>query len=326
LNGLFDKQIQISNVALDEQKQELQVTIREKQKGKCNLAVKIYDYTGELVQILKTKDETGKSLTTGRLLKSDQNLWLVGNYANFCSNTSEGLYLSSLEANETTQPTFVSFAEMENFFNYLRPKRVQKIKEKIERKKQEGRESHFFHSLLVNRVIPSEGETLVLAEIYSPFQRTGDGTYSSVRFDPPNRLVEGYRFSHVIMCGFSQDGKMLWDNCVKTNYIDSGDLEPQTHLIEQNGRKVLVYLDKEKLVSQQFKKAQLVGDQQEFGLKVNDNIRDISPSKLRHWYGDYMLVWGRQRVDTSDSKTFKQEDIFQISKFKYDFDYKPTAK
>jgi hypothetical protein len=119
---------------------------------------------------------------------------------------------------------------------------------------------------------------------------------------------------------------MLWDNCVKTNYIDSGDLEPQTHLIEQNGRKVLVYLDKEKLVSQQFKKAQLVGDQQEFGLKVNDNIRDISPSKLRHWYGDYMLVWGRQRVDTSDSKTFKQEDIFQISKFKYDFDYKPTAK
>jgi hypothetical protein len=76
------------------------------------------------------------------------------------------LYLTHFDNGEQTGTTMIDFSELSNFFGYLSPKRQQKLKEKIARKKNEGKETNFSYLLQVHDLIKTEKGALVLAEVY----------------------------------------------------------------------------------------------------------------------------------------------------------------
>jgi hypothetical protein len=72
----------------------------------------------------------------GKMLSlNEKETFLVGNFANNCSEYAKGLYLTQLENGIEKNTSIINFSDLKNFFSYMSPKRQERLKEKRNVKK-----------------------------------------------------------------------------------------------------------------------------------------------------------------------------------------------
>jgi hypothetical protein len=100
LHGLFDEHLEINGLEVDEKRNELNVIVKERRKGKCGLAIQTYSADGKTLRTIHVPDLEGNSVSfiSGKMLPlNEKETLLVGNYSNNCNEFSKGLYLTRLE-------------------------------------------------------------------------------------------------------------------------------------------------------------------------------------------------------------------------------------
>jgi hypothetical protein len=322
LHGLYDEHLEINGLEVDEKRNELNVIVKERRKGKCGLAIQTYSADGKTLRTIHVPDLEGNSVSfiSGKMLPlNEKETLLVGNYSNNCNEFSKGLYLTRLEEGLEKGTSIIKFGDMKNFFAFMSPKRQEKMKEKIEQKKKEGKEPNFSYKLLVHSLLPTEKGSVLIAEIYYSQPKSNSSLSASIlggRSSEKQKLDEEYTFTHAIICEFDKTGKILWDNALVMDNQKSDDLVEQVQVSGLNDKWLLAYLKKGKINLQQLKESEHVGEKETFEIKTDEKAKPDEEANVAAWYDQNFVVWGTRRIETKRSDDPLKE-VFYLRKLGY---------
>jgi hypothetical protein len=322
LHGLYDEHLEINGLEVDEKRNELNVIVKERRKGKCGLAIQTYSADGKTLRTIHVPDLEGNSVSfiSGKMLPlNEKETLLVGNYSNNCNEFSKGLYLTRLEEGLEKGTSIIKFGDMKNFFAFMSPKRQEKMKEKIEQKKKEGKEPNFSYKLLVHNLLPTEKGSVLIAEIYYSLPRGNSALSASIlgaRSGDKEKRLEEYTFTHAVICEFDKTGKILWDNALVMDNLVSEDLVEQVQVSRLNDKWLLAYLKKGKINLQQLKESEHVGEKETFEIKTDEKAKPDEEANVAAWYDQNFVVWGTRRIETKRSDDPLKE-VFYLRKLGY---------
>jgi hypothetical protein len=321
LHGLYDNHLEINGLEVDDKRNEINVIVKERRNRTCGLAIQSYSLEGKSLRTLHVPDENGNSLSfiSGKMLPlNEKETLLVGNFSNNCNEFSKGLYLTRLEEGIEKGTSIIKFGDLKNFFAFMSPKRQEKMKEKIEQKKKEGKEPNFSYKLLVHNLIETERGSLLMAEIYYS-QAVSNSAVLSTSFGgrPAKKdIQEQYHFTHAVICEFDKTGKILWDNALVMDNLESDDLVEQVQVSRLEDKWLLAFLKKGKVYLQQIKGSEHVGEKEEFELKANPDERVDEEAEVAAWYEQNFITWGTKKIETRKNSDAPKE-AFYIRKLSY---------
>jgi len=299
-------------------------------RGQQTVWIKNYDAEGNLQTNYALEPEGSKHLIFARSMKTTNNMQLVaGVFGGRNSLYSRGLFLASIDPSGMQQLRYYNYGDLENFFKYMKAKREQRVKERIERRKIKGKKTRFNYRFLVHEIVPYNNQYILLGEAFYPRYITTDRTYYSGFFSPNSlyqnsiirdgRIFDGYRYTHAVVMGFDLNGKLLWDNSFEINDVKTFTLEQFVKLEVQKDRIVLLYLFENELRTKIIKGNEVLEGKTFEPIKtgveneiVKKDQTDIN--KLDYWYRDFFFAYGLQEITRPGSG---KRRVFFINKITY---------
>jgi hypothetical protein len=290
--------------------------------------IKSYTPEGDFIvqQVLPT--DGNKSLLFGRINQSADNMKIVaGVYGNRNSEYSKGIFVASINPFGESQVKYYNFADLQNFFGYMKVNRQRRIKERIEKRKNKGKKNRFNYRLLVHELVPYKNQFVLLGEAFYPkyksIDRSGMFARSGYGFEGNNDLVfDGYRYTHATVLAFDTNGKLQWDNTFEINDVKTFNLEQFVKLKADKEKITLLYLFDNKLRSKVIAGSNVIESKNIEPIKTlaEDDvvIKDITMmNKLEYWYGDYLFAYGIQNITNAKQIGGQSErSVFFINKLK----------
>ena len=322
LPGLYANNAEINNLEIDEANQRVNVVVYTFKKSKCQFEIKTYSKESKLLKNNRLSNERN-SLISGRIIPIEgEGALLVGNYSQGCTQYSQGLYFSKLDDQETTKIQYVEFSELENFFNYLKPKHKQRMLERIVKKKEIGKEIKLRYRMLVHNVIKTNDEYVLVAEVFYPQYRISNnmndmGVSNARTFNVKNG--DGYRYTHALVCGFDGNGKLLWDNCFGIQDLSSNDLMEMVQVSQQGNALVLAYPQDGEIHTEVIERNKVVKEPENFKIKTNSDSEKVlynEDAMLTAWYDRYFLAYGIQKI-VSERGGAGGREVFYLNKISY---------
>lgn len=322
LPGLYVNRLELNSLEIDETRHEVNVLVHSLRRH-CTFSVRTYNYD---CRLLRTMDFDGaqNSLISGKLLPiNESESLLVGNYSADCTPYSQGIYVTRIHHGSAPADTaahsiqYIEFSQLQNFFNYLKPNRQQKLLARALKKKEEGKDYRFHYRLLVHDLQPTPDGLTLVAEVYYPQYRGNALAYGS--YMRGGDRYEGFRYTHAFICGFDKQGKLLWDNCFPIKELLSKELIEMVQVSQQGDRMVLAYPNDGEITTEVIQGSKVLKQTEKFKLKTNaDNERVTfsAQDNLMAWYGRHFLAFGFQKIALSRNYT-SQRDVFYLNKLTY---------
>jgi hypothetical protein len=284
-----------------------EVIMRQSNGLKSRLQLKQLSAKGQLLNSEFVQTESERSLVTAQVSLGDSaDRMLAGTYTLRDPRYSQGIFSADLTAGTT--PTgvrqslrFYDFTRLKHFFDYLKPARAARIRQRSEERRAANRELPLRYRLLVHDLLPFQNGYVLVAEIYYPRYRNdsyGFGMVSGSRY----RQFDGFHTTHAIVCGFDRKGNLLWDNTFVLEDVESYELQEMVRLRPlPDGRLVMAYLDEEdiryKIIDRTLASPNdLVAPLQPAHPEAKEKLGSTSQEGLLAWYGSQFLAFGYQHV------------------------------
>lgn len=300
-------------------------------QGLQTIWIKNYAADGELTSNYALDTQDNRNLIFARSLKVDNNMQVVaGVYGARNSDYSRGLFLASIDpASGLQQMRYYSFGDLENFFKYMKAKREQRVKARIERRKVKGKKLRFNYRFMVHEIVPYNNQYVLLGEAFYPRYTTMDRTYSSGFFSPyggqniitrDGRIFDGYYYTHAVVMGFNAMGKLMWDNSFEINDVKTYTLEQFVKLETYSDKIVLLYLFDNEFRTKIIKNNEVLEGKTTSPILTNTNFdlvkrEDANKSKLEYWYHDFFYAFGVQEINNA---ALGKRKVFYLNKVSYD--------
>jgi hypothetical protein len=297
-------------------------------KKQRTLWIKNYNADGNLTRNFSLDVEDNKHLIFGRSLKTGDNSQIIaGVYGNRSAEFSRGIFVASTGPSGVQQTRYYSFGDFENFFKYMKAKREQRVKSRIERRKIKGKKIKFNYRFLVHELVPYKDQYILLGEAFYPKYSSVDRSYGGY-FTPAGRfsnsiiqngrIFEGYFYTHAVVMGFNSAGDVLWDNSFEINDVRTFTLDQYVKLEVQDDKIALLYLYDNKL------RTKIIQNNEVLEGKTMDPIRTSSENdivqkdnsdvnKLEYWYDNYLYAYGVQQIGNL-KKNVPPRRVFYINK------------
>jgi len=321
----WSRKTSIVNYQMAPQSGELLVFMNKYiKRGVCELSQMRVNGSCELcdnVQLTGTGDKVISSVSGYRV--SDNEMVYTGTYSRYKMNRSEGLFFAKAQNNKLSYINYINFLDMKNFLSYkgeFSQKVIKTIKKTLAKL---GTEYSINYNIAAHDIIVIPGGYLLVGEAYYP-------SYTSIPHTTTSMIngmmmtqtyytttFNGYCYTHAFVSAFSNDGKLLWDQCFEMSPSEmpyypkrfiriSGQTDKNIALVYTSGKymvsKIIGFDGKvEKDV-----KWDLISTGNE-GEKTSWNI-----SNADYWYGNYFLVYGTQVVKNMEAKS--KRNVFYVNK------------
>ena len=325
LPGMYVNHMEISSLEIDEARNEVNVLVHSSRR-RCRFSIRTYNYDSKLLRTIDF-DGAKNSLISGKLLPVDEHeSLLVGNYSADCTPYSQGVYVTHIKhgdpsADASTDAVnniqYFEFSQLQNFFNYMKPHRQQKLLAKAKKKKEEGKDYKFRYRLLVHDLKPTADGLTLVAEVYYPQYRGTTLAYGGYLRGADR--YEGFRYTHAFVCGFDRKGNLLWDNCLPIKELLSPDLTEMVQLSQQGDRIVLAYPNDGEINTEVIQGNKVLKETEKFKLKTGPDEERVTFSaqdNLMAWYGRHFLACGFQKIAPSKNNPVQRE-VFYLNKLTY---------
>lgn len=221
------------------------------------LWLKSFDSGGNLLRNVALDPPEKTSLIFGQAIREPDGKQVIsGVFGNRSGTYSRGLFIATVTPDGKYNTQYYGFGELEHFFDFLKPKRENRIKHRIARRKAKNRISRFSYKVLVDNFISMDERTFLLGEVFYPRYRAVDfynGSYFPHALGSDyfrNTIVfDGYEYTHAILLYFDQQGNRISDQTIKIDHIKTYDLGQVVNMDLQNHKLVLFYVESDKLNS-----------------------------------------------------------------------------
>lgn len=330
LPGLYINNLEISNIETDQVHNEIHVLVNW-QKRHCKFAIRSYSTDGKPLRTVEF-DGAEHSLVSGKLLpvSADESI-LIGNYSTDCTPYSQGIYATRIRHSEGGKLVpesiqYIAFSDLQNFFNYLKPKQQERLLNRVEKRKDKGREFHFRYRLLVHEPVPTPDGLTLLAEVYYPQYRGTNLPYSSG--GAFRQYLEGFHYTHAFACGFDRNGKLIWDNCLPIKELSSPRLVEMVQVAQQRDTLILAYPQEGEIYTEVIRGDSVLKTPDPYKLQAkspDEKILSSSDETLSAWYGPHFLASGFQTIRAAKNSPDLPREVFYLDKLTYDPN-KPVEK
>ncbi|MEM7550246.1 MAG: hypothetical protein AAF363_11245 [Bacteroidota bacterium] len=330
LPGIYSSENRIVNYRVDERTNTISVILAELTRRRTTtFSVKTYDSNGKLLRSVVMDPGPERSFLDGDVTSFDRDkIWVSGTYAKRKSKYSRGMFIAQLSNRGQDDITFINYGDFENFFKYMKERREKRVKSRIARRKEKGKQLRFNYRVLVHQIIERGDEYILVGEAYYPRYSQSSTAYGfgPSAFGPGNgtqAYFDGYRYTHAVVFGFDKNGNKLWDNCFEINDVITFDLEQYVQINPRDDKIVLVYNNEEKLLSKIIENDQVLDGKEEIEIATkfpNDEIKntDEDYGDLKYWYGDHFYVYGIQKIKNQASPNVElNREVFFINKITY---------
>lgn len=299
-------------------------------RGQQTIWIKNYDAEGNMLRNYALEPEGNRHLIFARSVKTSNNMQIVaGVYGGKNSEYSKGLFIASIDPSGLQQLKYYDYGDLENFFKYMKAKREQRVKDRIQRRRIRGKKTRFNYRFLVHELVPYNNQYVLLGEAFYPRYVSVDRTYYTGFFNPymlygnsmirDGRIFDGYRYTHAVVMGFDRDGELIWDNSFEINDVKTFSLEQFVKLEIQPDRIALLYLFDNQLRSKIIKGNDVLEGKTFEPIKTKEEAEmvkteEISTSKLDYWYQHYFFAHGVQEISNRD---VGRRRVFYINKISY---------
>ena len=330
LPGIFGDRTELVQIKIEQGLIKILVSSRTYDK-RNTLAIKTYDYQGNYIDNFTFMPEGDIALINGRIAEIDRVGTIIsGTYGVRRSEYSRGLFIAQHQAGEEQVLKYFNFADLDNFFTYLKAKKQTRINNKITRKKINGKKVKFNYRLVVHEIIKSGDEFIMLGEAYYPkysntyyntnnYSYTPSGQYS---FMPTS--FAGYRYTHAVVIGFDKNGEKLWDNSFQIEDVLTYDLNQYVHVDVVNDNVVLFYQYNNEIRTKIISGSEVIEGKSFDSVKMmfaDDVASKGSYSNiggLEKWYGHNFFAYGVQKIkNMKDGGVKLNRRVFYINKVYY---------
>jgi hypothetical protein len=348
----------IQSIEVDTVHRFANVSFAVKKGKQTRIIARSYDEVGKVQHNVSVDPSEDYSLLNGRLqVLNDSVKLMIGTYGyrtmqSSTAAASQGLFISKLLFDEVQFTQYHSFTDFKNFFNFLSDRQQEKMDRRIQRKKEDGSDLKLNYRLLVHDIIPKDNQYVLVAEVFYPEYRPNPGMgfgsyygnpwmygtpFGSRIYNPwlwnplygsrglsNQQVFDGFIYTHAIVAGLSKDGKLIWDNSINFDNVKSMTLSEKINVqVKQDGLTRLVYT-KDATVRSKIIKGETVIDSDrnipvDSGQK-GDKIRKTDSDAISHWFDNYYLAWGDQKIINTSSSTPEnrgKRSIFFLNKITF---------
>ncbi len=290
---------------------------------------------------------------------SDSVKLMIGTYGyrnmqSSSSAASQGLFISKIVDDRVAFTRYHSFTDFSNFFSFMSERQQEKMERRIRRKKDSGGELKLSYRLLIHDIIPKDDQYVLVAEVFYPEYRSnnnnalgmssfygnpflygaryGSGLYNPYLYNPmfgmrgsnySNQVFDGFVYTHAIVANFDNAGRLIWDNSISFDNVKSLDLKEKINVqISGAGKTQLVYSKEGDITSKIIQGRQVIDGDKKVKLPTGiegDKVRKTSTDEVSHWYGNYYLAWGEQRIvnPAGDIQSRGRRNVFYLNKISF---------
>ncbi len=285
------------------------------------VTVSTYASGGRLVQDNRPNVPRDVNLLAARITPLESNgYFTLGTYGTRTLEYPQGFFVGTSDGSQQSELVYQKFTELSNFFNHLRPARRERIRRKIFRKRDRGKEYRVRYRFLLHDLYrTAEGYNLLVAEAYYP-QFRSEMYGIAYTYGPNNsyRVFDGYRFTHVVLCLFDNQGRVVWDNSVTLPEMLAFELNKVTNVHVSQDTIQVLYAHRETVQAQVLANGTLSDTAHVFAEPVitpTDEILQTQQLGLAPWYNDYFVTTGLQKIfDPSDYGPQRVRHVFFINK------------
>lgn len=329
--GIYNNNSSIIDIRTDKRTNNFTVVMSEKGQNKqVTVSLKTFTEKGELVHTEAINTDYEKSLLDGVSTSFDNGTqYVAGTYSKRKSEFSRGLYLAKLNLGQQEFIKYHDYGDLDNFFSYMKAKREERIKEKIERKKIKGQKAKFNYRLLINDIVERENEYILIGEAYYPkYSNYGSSNFYASNsfggndgFSNPNFI--GYKYTHAVVVGFSKKGELLWDNSFEINDLLSYSLKENVQISVEKDRIVLLYVYENVIRSKIIQNDEILEGKSFDPIELHfksDEIRDNNKEMegIEKWFDGNFYTFGIQNIKNLKDKDVKlNRRVFYINKVQY---------
>lgn len=307
------------------------VSAKNLERKKC-LWIRNYDYQGNLTKTIVLTPEEKKNLIFGRSIQSTNGDQIVSGVYGRYSDYSRGVFVAVVNAMGEYTIRYYNFAELQHFFKYMKASRERRVLNRIERRKIKGKKTKFNYRMMVHDIIPYNNQFIMLGEAFFPHYSYASRSYGSFTYSPrfsanplsrEGLVFDGYQYTHAVVLGFDQNGKLVWDNSFEVNDVRTMQLERFVKMQAEKERIILLYLYENILRSKIIKGAEVLEGKTTGNLEMKfqsdeAKAKETEMSKLDHWYDEYFFAFGVQTIrNNADVRVSQKRKVFFINKITY---------
>ncbi len=293
---------------------DIVVSARNFQKRRA-LWIRTYDKEGELTKTTVLQPSDDRHLLFGRtLLLPDGRQLVAGIYGRF-TEYSRGIFVSVVQPGGSYSLQYYNFADLKNFFSYMRARQQKRVKDRIERRTIKGKRVKFNYRLLVHDLVQHNNELLLIGEAFYPNYVYPRGYNPQARVE---RVFDGFKYTHAVVIGFEKDGKLSWDNSFEINDVKTYTLQQFVRVQPEENRILLMYLFdnviRTKIIANDEVLEGKAQEKMRSGMDEDLDKEEENTEKMDAWYGKYFYAAGTQSLKGRRGG-FRQ--VFFINKITY---------
>ena len=308
------------------------VSARNYEKLK-SLWIRNYNSEGELIKTTVLESREKRNLIFGRSIKMPNNEQVVAGVYGRNTEYSRGIFIATINLFGEYTIRYYNFADLQNFFRYLKANQEKRIKKRIERRRIKGKSTKFNYRLLVQELIPYQDQFILLGEAFYPHYsyRTRNNQFSTSNlhgysnYSPYNNdfVFDGYQYTHAIVIGFDALGKVRWDNSFEINDVKSFKLEQFVKIAPSKDHIGLLYLFENLIRTKKIEGSEVIEGKSADELKIFSDQgmvtkADAKTGHLDYWYTNHFFASGVQTVRRSkDRNEEPYKKVFFINKIRY---------
>ena len=321
--GIYGNENEIVNISIDDLSGIFSVIMAEKNRTK-NLGLTIYGYSRENQQLFKNKGVAtrGRNLLNGTVIAPLENSrYLAGSFSNNGTRMSKGLFISKFTGDQLSFLKYYEFAYFEHFFEFMGLGQMQKLKERIKRKTEEGKKINLNYRVIIHEMIQNKEQLILSGEVYYP-QHTDVQTFiPSSNTDHIPYSNSGFNYTHAFAVAFDE-GNMLWDHSFPMQDMFFMSLEKKAEFLSVSNRIEVYTLNKNMIRARIFKGQEIVEHELEILVSLgvdSDKWMWKNPEieSVVSWYDQFILALGRQKILSSSNMNSSLKEIFYLNKIHY---------
>lgn len=334
LPGFFNEPGELNQLTIHEN-ETVDVVINSRNVEKrLALTVMSFSPDGSTLKNTIIQPPIDRNLLFGRVVSLPGDSAVVAGVYGKNQEYSRGIFVASLNPAGEYTVRYYNFAELRNFFKYLKVSRQNRIQERIERKRIKGKKARFNYRIAVHEFVPYKDHYLLLGEAFYPVYKSSG--YSTVRpnvyyygrYNLTNNnwqrdfTFDGYRYTHAVALGIAKDGRLLWDNSFEIKDVKSFTLNQYVHILRGESLAML-YSFNNKIYTKTIQGTQVLSPKNEEVIKGKfdaDRVKKNSTGdhQLMYWYNNYLLSFGEQDLQNFDTPHVAlNRRVFYVNKVTY---------
>lgn len=313
--------------------------------------------------IFRTFDESGKQLledvipvsfdyTIHSALTSSlerEDLAIIGCWGYRGSKQSNGFFFISVNPFAEQEIQYSYLGQLDQYLDYIKPKRAKKLQAKTETELKEGREVSLGNHIMPFRVFESKNGFMVLAEVYTP--SSGTNYFPNNPYDPGyinpysyspywpgyyypgmGRMYSRYqngryiteddeaiRLHETVVIAYDAQGKIIADYSVPLDDVKMPTLEQFSDFYSMDSNlSFLVYKKEEELIVTTFDVDEAEKKEARYKIKLTNDFDEFRSERkkdggVKIWFENVFYTWGYQTIRNINEED-RVRDVFYINK------------